>query len=193
MKCTVLDKIQYIWRFHLPRQVFKQQSYSRSAGLRHRFMQSFCLHCTMPRGIKVFLFVAMETFYPLHFLLSLVFSALVHLSKTEFWWYSPGDTDNRVLKELMNTDVSSKSPRDLGSSNQTCIQKTKVKGKIDVIARQAIVGRQFVNLIQLTWQWLQASVSGVIEIMSKLQLPPNNVPCFRYNMQILKVEPIDYL
>lgn len=42
------------------------------------------LHHSVPRGIKAFLFVAMEMFYPLHFLLSLVFFVLVHLCETEF-------------------------------------------------------------------------------------------------------------
>lgn len=43
-----------------------------------------CLHHPVPRGIKAFLFVAMETFYPVSFLLSLVCFVLVHLSEAEF-------------------------------------------------------------------------------------------------------------
>lgn len=70
-----------------------------------------CLHHSMPRGIKAFLFVAMETFYPLHFLLSLVFFVLVHLSEAGLWLYSPLITG---LKELMNSETPSKPSWDLG-------------------------------------------------------------------------------
>lgn len=47
-------------------------------------VHAVCLHHSVPRDLKAFLLVAMETFYPLHFLLSLVFFVLVHLTEAGF-------------------------------------------------------------------------------------------------------------